>query len=160
MTAVRGGAAGVEEVVLGDGTRVAGDHVVVAIGVRPAAAWFAGAALDARVFLAGDVTGGGHWDAAARQGAGAARALLGLPPAPRRRPRSGATSSACACTASGDPAGARAELTADAGGRGFEADYRRGGRSAPSCSPAAPPPTCAPPAGASTPTPEPVRSAA
>jgi 3-phenylpropionate/trans-cinnamate dioxygenase ferredoxin reductase subunit len=33
------------------------------------------------VFAAGDATGGGHWESAARQGAAAARAMLGLPPA-------------------------------------------------------------------------------
>ena len=68
--------------------------VVVAVGVRPEAAWLEGSGLDPRgvhrrgrphrlphVFAAGDVTGGGHWEAAARQGAAVARALLGLPPA-------------------------------------------------------------------------------
>ena len=33
------------------------------------------------VLAAGDVTGGGHWESAARQGAAAARAMLGLEPA-------------------------------------------------------------------------------
>jgi NADPH-dependent 2,4-dienoyl-CoA reductase/sulfur reductase-like enzyme len=35
------------------------------------------------VLLAGDATGSQHWEAAARQGADAARAMLGLPPLPR-----------------------------------------------------------------------------
>ena len=81
VAGVRGDDA-VSELVLADGTRIATDHVVEAVGVRPATAWFAGAELDEHVFSAGDVTGSGHWDAAARQGAGVARALLGLPPAP------------------------------------------------------------------------------
>ena len=34
------------------------------------------------VFVAGDATGSQHWEAAARQGADAARAMLGLPPLP------------------------------------------------------------------------------
>ena len=38
------------------------------------------------VFAAGDATGGGHWESAARQGVAAARAMLGLEsPRPRRR---------------------------------------------------------------------------
>ena len=84
-----------EELVLADGSRIATDHVVVAVGVRPEAAWLEGSGLAARagsrtalphVYAAGDVTGGGHWEAAARQGAGVARALLGLAPAPPAPP--------------------------------------------------------------------------
>ena len=118
----------VEELVLADGTRVATDHVVEAVGVRPASAWFAGAALDPHVYLAGDVTGSGHWEAAARQGAGVARALLGLPPAPPAPASFWSDQLGLRLQCVGDPAGARAELAVDAEGRGFEAVYRRGGR--------------------------------
>ena len=111
--------------VLTDGTRTEADHVVEAIGVRPASGWFAGAALDHHVYLAGDVTGSGHWEAAARQGAGVARALLGLPPAPPAAPSFWSDQLGMRLHCVGDPAGARAELTVDAAG--FEAVYRRAG---------------------------------
>ena len=112
---------------LADGTRVVTDHVVEAVGVRPASGWFAGAGLDSHVYVAGDVTGGGHWDAAARQGAGVARALLGLPAAPEAPPSFWSDQLGLRLQCVGDPAGARAELVVDAEGRGFEAVYRRGG---------------------------------
>jgi 3-phenylpropionate/trans-cinnamate dioxygenase ferredoxin reductase component len=92
---------------LDDGARVECDHVVVGIGVTPDLAWLqrsgldpAGAAIDGRgrtaapgVFAAGDAAAvfdpharrhvpGGHWESAARQGAQAAKAMLGLQPAP------------------------------------------------------------------------------
>ena len=91
---------------LSDGSRLAVEHVVVGVGVAPDTDWLAGTPLhtdvgipvDDRgrtavpgVFAAGDVaatldprTGrhlpGSHWEAAARQGARAARAMLGLDP--------------------------------------------------------------------------------
>jgi len=128
LAAARGGTAGVEELVLADGTRVATDHVVEAVGVRPASGWFAGASLDPHVYLAGDVTGGGHWEAAARQGAGVARALLGLPPAPPAPPSFWSDQLGLRVQCVGEPAGARATIAADPEGRGFEAVYRREGR--------------------------------
>jgi len=79
------------------------------------------------VHLAGDVTGGGHWDAAARQGAGVARALLGLPAAPAAPTSFWSDQLGLRLQCVGEPAGARAELVVDADGRGFEAVYRRGG---------------------------------
>ena len=148
VAGVRGDDA-VSELVLADGTRIATDHVVEAVGVRPATAWFAGAELDEHVFTAGDVTGSGHWDAAARQGAGVARALLGLAAraaGPGRR--SGATSSACACSASATrPAPARSSPSTRRAAASRPSTAARAA-SAPCCSPAAPPPTSAPPAGA------------
>jgi NADPH-dependent 2,4-dienoyl-CoA reductase/sulfur reductase-like enzyme len=128
--------------VLADGSRVATDHVVEAVGVRPATGWLAGSGLDPRgvrtgeggrtglphVFAAGDVTGSGHWDAAARQGAGVARALLGLPPAPAAPPSFWSDQLGLRLQCVGEPAGARAELDVDADGRGFEAVYRSEGR--------------------------------
>ena len=127
VAGVRGDDA-VSELVLADGTRIATDHVVEAVGVRPATAWFAGAELDEHVFTAGDVTGSGHWDAAARQGAGVARTLLGLPPAPPAPASFWSDQLGLRLQCVGDPAGARAELSVDAEGRGFEAVYRREGR--------------------------------
>jgi len=127
VAGVRGDDA-VSELVLADGTRIATDHVVEAVGVRPATAWFAGAELDEHVFTAGDVTGSGHWDAAARQGAGVARMLLGLPPAPPAPASFWSDQLGLRLQCVGDPAGARAELSVDAEGRGFEAVYRREGR--------------------------------
>ncbi|HYH89538.1 MAG TPA: FAD-dependent oxidoreductase [Solirubrobacteraceae bacterium] len=132
----------VEELVLADGSRIATDHVVEAVGVRPATGWLAGSGLDPRgvsagegghtalphVFAAGDVTGSGHWDAAARQGAGVARALLGLTPAPPAPPSFWSDQLGLRLQCVGDPAGARAQLDVDAEGRGFEAVYRREGR--------------------------------
>lgn len=75
------------ELILDDGSRIAADHVVVAVGVRPDTAWtglWPRGLPSARplpgVFAAGDCLAPGHWEAAARQGAAAARAMLGLPP--------------------------------------------------------------------------------
>ena len=141
----RGGGAAerrIEEVVLADGSRIATDHVVVAVGVRPEAAWLEGSGLDPRgvptgaggrtalphVFAAGDVTGSGHWEAAARRGAGVARALLGLPPAAPAPPSFWSDQLGLRLQCVGAPAGTRATIAADAEGRGFEAVYRREGR--------------------------------
>jgi 3-phenylpropionate/trans-cinnamate dioxygenase ferredoxin reductase subunit len=57
------------------------DAVLVAVGAVPDTEW-AGPDPWRRpdVFVAGDATGSQHWEAAVRQGAGAARAMLGLPP--------------------------------------------------------------------------------
>ena len=91
---------------LSDGRRIAVDHVVVGVGVDPDAHWLAttGLACSAGVpaddcgrtraqdvFAAGDVAAsfdaasgrwipGSHWEAAARQGARAARVMLGREP--------------------------------------------------------------------------------
>jgi 3-phenylpropionate/trans-cinnamate dioxygenase ferredoxin reductase subunit len=91
---------------LSTGARVNADHVVVGVGVQPDVDWLRGSGLDTRggvradehghtgkadVFAAGDVAAtfeprigrhvlGSHWEAAARQGARAARAMLGQDP--------------------------------------------------------------------------------
>ncbi len=92
---------------LDDGTLVGCDHVVVGVGVVPDLDWLEGSGLDPRgvavddrgaagapgVFAAGDAAAvfdpmlrrhvpGGHWESAARQGAQAGRAMLGLRAAP------------------------------------------------------------------------------
>jgi len=92
----------VEELTLADGSAVACDAVVVGVGVRAASTWLAGSGIDPEavlvdgagrtvvphVYAAGDVcraldpvrgvhTRTEHWDAASRQGANAALAMLG-----------------------------------------------------------------------------------
>jgi 3-phenylpropionate/trans-cinnamate dioxygenase ferredoxin reductase subunit len=102
----------VEWVTLSDRRHLPCDHVVAGIGVEPDLAWLAGSGLDPAgmrvdadgrsdapdVFAAGDAAAtydpvlrrhvpGGHWESAGRQGAAAARAMLGLD-APRSSPAS------------------------------------------------------------------------
>ena len=85
----------VERLVLSDGRTIAADAVLVGVGVAPETRWLAGSPLEGRlavddgartvvphVYAAGDVTGGQHWEHAARLGASAARSILGLPAAP------------------------------------------------------------------------------
>ncbi len=71
-------AASADAVRLDDGTTVEADCFLVAIGVRPDTAWTGGYTAP-NVFIAGDASGQAHWEAAARGGAAAARAMLGLP---------------------------------------------------------------------------------
>jgi NADPH-dependent 2,4-dienoyl-CoA reductase/sulfur reductase-like enzyme len=82
LAAVRRAGETVAALVLDDDAVVECDHVVVAVGVRPETSWTGrapGAALPPGILRAGDAAGGGHWEAAARQGAATARAMLGLP---------------------------------------------------------------------------------
>jgi NADPH-dependent 2,4-dienoyl-CoA reductase/sulfur reductase-like enzyme len=97
----------VEELVLENGRAVGCDAVVIGVGVAPAAEWLIGSGLEPDgiltdaagrtsiedVFAAGDVTRAldphlgthtrtEHWDAAARQGAAVAKAMLGADPGP------------------------------------------------------------------------------
>jgi 3-phenylpropionate/trans-cinnamate dioxygenase ferredoxin reductase component len=100
--------AAVRDLRLSDGSVVAVDHVLVGAGVQPDVAWLADSGLDASrgvpvnadgrtaiedVFAAGDAAArfdsargryvsGSHWEAAARQGMRAGRAMLGLDPGP------------------------------------------------------------------------------
>lgn len=71
---------------LDDGTIVEADLFLTAVGVRPDTAWANGFHDKPNVFAAGDATGQAHWEAAARQGAAAARAMLGLPVRPEAPP--------------------------------------------------------------------------
>ncbi len=111
LEAARGNGS-VEELELGDGERIECDVVLVGIGAAPASGWADGPGRDwsagipadsagrtelEGVYAAGDVAltydervGGHarteHWDSATRQGAGVARAILGLEPAPGALP--------------------------------------------------------------------------
>jgi NADPH-dependent 2,4-dienoyl-CoA reductase/sulfur reductase-like enzyme len=84
--------AAVQQLVLSDRRMVEADAVLVGVGVVPETRWLAGTPLAERVavddgartivphvYAAGDVTGGQHWELAARHGAAAARSILGLP---------------------------------------------------------------------------------
>jgi 3-phenylpropionate/trans-cinnamate dioxygenase ferredoxin reductase subunit len=104
LVAARGGDR-VQSLTLSDGRRLDCDHVVVGIGVEPDVAWVAGSGLNRSgvragaggrtaipgVFAAGDAAAtyddavgrfvpGEHWESAAREGAAAAKAMLGLDP--------------------------------------------------------------------------------
>jgi 3-phenylpropionate/trans-cinnamate dioxygenase ferredoxin reductase component len=85
----------VTELVLSDGRTLPADAVLVGVGVVPDTRWLVGSPLAERVavdegartlvphvYAAGDVTGGQHWELAARLGAAAARSILGLLAAP------------------------------------------------------------------------------
>jgi 3-phenylpropionate/trans-cinnamate dioxygenase ferredoxin reductase subunit len=139
---------------LDDGAQVACDHVLVATGVRPATAWLAGSRLDPRgpvidaegrtrlprVFAAGDaacapdaLTGrhrpAGHWEAAARQGAAAARAMLDLPMRPAAPAVVWSDQYGVRLQRIGDPRGAdRVTVDGDLRGRDFVLTYYRAGR--------------------------------
>ncbi len=101
------GTAAITAIELDDGRRVDCDAVVVGIGTQPATSWLRGSGLDDRgvqvdaagrtrvpgIYAAGDASRAfdarigahvrtEHWEAAARQGAAAARAMLGLDPPP------------------------------------------------------------------------------
>ncbi len=108
LTATRGDA-----LVLDDGTRVEADRTIVAIGVRPDVGWAGPAAIrdgawPSGVHAAGDCTGSAHWEAAVRQGQGAARAILGLPPRPEAPPLVWSDQHGARIQRLGDPAAADA----------------------------------------------------
>jgi 3-phenylpropionate/trans-cinnamate dioxygenase ferredoxin reductase subunit len=132
----------VRAVRLTDGTRIACDAVLVGIGVEPATDWLAGSPLEGRgvavdagarsaiedVFVAGDAARGAHWEAATRQGAAAAHAMLGLP-APAPTPASfWSDQYATRIQLLGDPRGATAlHIDGNPQERDFSALYVRDG---------------------------------
>jgi NADPH-dependent 2,4-dienoyl-CoA reductase/sulfur reductase-like enzyme len=107
IAAVRGNG-DIRALQLSDGGTVEADHVVVGIGVEPEVGWLAGSGVACErgiqvdphgrtelehVFAAGDAAAtfdpvlgahvsGSHWEAAGRQGARAAKLMLGLEPGP------------------------------------------------------------------------------
>jgi 3-phenylpropionate/trans-cinnamate dioxygenase ferredoxin reductase subunit len=128
---------------LADGTRVACTHVLAGIGVAPAADWLAGSGLDPSgvavdaagrtglpgVYAAGDVTGSGHWEAAARGGAAVAGALLGRADRAPGPPSFWSDQHGVRLQCVGDPRGAAEHVThGDLASRCFELDHRLDGR--------------------------------
>ena len=127
------------ELVLGDGSRVPYAHVLVGVGVRPATGWLGTdgpVAVDDRgrtripgVHAAGDVTGGGHWEAAARAGAGVARDLLGREPAPPAASAFWSDQHGIRLNCVGNPRGAEGvSVEGDPDAGRFTATYHSGGR--------------------------------
>jgi 3-phenylpropionate/trans-cinnamate dioxygenase ferredoxin reductase subunit len=125
-----------EALVLAGGERIACDHVLIGIGVRPDTDWLAphelGPAGRTRlpgVFAAGDAVSPGHWEAAARQGMAAARSMLGLPPVPPAPPLVWSDQHGVRIQRLGDPRGAdSAELDGYLAARDFTVTYHRAGR--------------------------------
>ena len=128
---------------LADGTRVGAAHVLAGIGVAPAADWLAGSGLDPAgvavdeagrtglpgVYAAGDVTGSGHWEAAARGGAAVARALLGRGALPAAPSFFWSDQHGVRLQCVGDPRGAAEHVAhGDLTSRSFELDHTLDGR--------------------------------
>ncbi|HZR96186.1 MAG TPA: FAD-dependent oxidoreductase [Gaiellaceae bacterium] len=83
---VRADAGGrVDSVLLSDGSELRADVLLVGVGVAPAAELLPPRPA-VHVHAAGDVSGSGHWTAAAHDGAAAARRILGLPAAAPQAP--------------------------------------------------------------------------
>lgn len=151
------GAAGngrVERLALESGCAVDTDVVIVAVGVAPDTGWLAEAGLGpggiltdpqghtsvSHVFAAGDVAApfdprrgeyvrGEHWDAASRQGAAVARAILGDPPRPAPPASFWSDQYGVRIQYAGTTAGADGlRFDGDLDRRDFTVLYRRGGR--------------------------------
>jgi len=131
VTAVRG-TRRVRELRLADGTRLRADVVLVAIGATPATGWLERGIPEAPgILAAGDVTGNGHWEAAARAGGDAARRLLGRPVAPPRPAGFWSDQHGVRFQLVGDTAGAdRIEIDGDPAVCDFSVTYWRGDRRA------------------------------
>jgi NADPH-dependent 2,4-dienoyl-CoA reductase/sulfur reductase-like enzyme len=127
LVAVRRTPGRVAALQLDDGTTVEPHLVLIAVGVRPATEWTpwpAGVPVDdtgraptSNVFAAGDAaapydpftrrnTPSAHWEAAARQGQNAARAMLGLAPARPQPPLVWSDQHGVRIQRVGDPRGA------------------------------------------------------
>ena len=143
----------VERLLLADGSGVDCDLVLVGIGTQPATAWLAGSGLgtagvevDAAgrtglpgVFAAGDAAipfdhrfgahaRTEHWDAAAWQGAAAAKMMLGENPGPPPLPSFWSDQYGVRIQCVGHPHhGEAVALEGDPAGRDFEAVFVRGG---------------------------------
>jgi NADPH-dependent 2,4-dienoyl-CoA reductase/sulfur reductase-like enzyme len=149
----RGTGATLEACVLGDGTEVECDVLLVGVGVRPAAAWLEGSGLPADgvpvdgtgatalpdVFAAGDVsrpidpvTGqpgrSDHWEAAVAQAGAAAHGMLGLDPPDSPRPSFWSDQYGTRIQFAGDSRGADGiEIDGDPATRDFTALFHRDG---------------------------------
>jgi len=143
----------VERLLLADGTAVECDLVLVGIGTVPATAWLEGSGLGAAgvdvdaagrtglpdVFAAGDASipfdhrfgahaRTEHWDAAAWQGAAAAKAMLGEDPGPPPLPSFWSDQYGIRVQCVGHPHhGETVALEGDPSARDFEAVFARGG---------------------------------
>ncbi len=141
----------VEELILEDGRRLDCTAVVVGVGVAPAARWLAGSGLDADgvktdadgrtaipgVFAAGDVarpfnarrgshSPSEHWDAASRQGAAVARAMLGERPSAPAAPSFWSDQYGLRIQYAGDAAGAdTVSVDGDPADHDFSVRYSR-----------------------------------
>src|SRR5829696_2961592 len=128
---------------LADGTRVPAAHVLAGIGVAPAASWLAGSGLDPSgvpvdeagrtglpgVYAAGDVTGAGHWEAAARGGGAVAGALLGRPDRAPGPASFWSDQHGVRLQCVGDPRGTAEHIAeGDLASRSFELDHHLAGR--------------------------------
>jgi NADPH-dependent 2,4-dienoyl-CoA reductase/sulfur reductase-like enzyme len=128
----------VEALELHDGTRIPCAHVLVGVGVRPAIDWTGldrlatddrGRTALPHVFAAGDATGGGHWEAAARDGAAVAGALLGRPARPPAPSQFWSDQHGIRLVCVGDPRDAREHVAeGDLATGDFELDHVRDGR--------------------------------
>ena len=153
LEGVRGGAQ-VQEVILADGRRLECDAVVVGIGVEPAEDWLRASGLEPTgvrtdaacrtripgVLAAGDAARpwdsrlgahvrSEHWDAASRQGATAARAMLGNDPGPPAMPSFWSDQYALRIQIVGYPGrGDAVLLDGDPAARDFSALFHRGGK--------------------------------
>jgi NADPH-dependent 2,4-dienoyl-CoA reductase/sulfur reductase-like enzyme len=154
MVAEASGGERVEELVLADGRRLACDTVVVGVGTVPATAWLRGSGLDESgvrvdvcgrtglpgVYAAGDASvpfdprfgehaRTEHWDAAAWQGAAAARAMLGEYPGAPPLPSFWSDQYGVRIQSVGHPHRADAvAIEGDPATRDFEAVFSSGGR--------------------------------
>ncbi len=143
----------VERLLLADGTAIECDVVVAGIGTVPATGWLRGSGLGERgvevdphgrtalpgVFAAGDASipfdprfgahaRTEHWDAAAWQGAAAAKAMLGEEPGAPPLPSFWSDQYGVRIQSVGHPHhGDSVVLDGDPGGRDFEAVFLRGG---------------------------------
>ena len=128
---------------LADGTRVPAAHVLAGIGVAPAASWLAGSGLDPSgvavddagrtglpgVYAAGDVSGSGHWEAAARGGGAVAGALLGRADRAPGPASFWSDQHGVRLQCVGDPRGAAEHVAhGDLASRCFELDHHLAGR--------------------------------
>jgi NADPH-dependent 2,4-dienoyl-CoA reductase/sulfur reductase-like enzyme len=135
------------------GRRVACDHVVVGVGVEPDTGWLGGSGLDdggvpadpngrtavERIYAAGDAAlvydpalarhvRTDHWEAAARQGVTAARAMLALEPARAQLPSFWSDQHGVRIQYVGRAGEAdRVAIDGDPGARDFEALFTRAG---------------------------------
>jgi NADPH-dependent 2,4-dienoyl-CoA reductase/sulfur reductase-like enzyme len=156
VTVVRTAANGtVRALCLSDGSVVSTDHVVVGIGVEPDVSWLASSGLNVsrgvpvdvdgrtaieRVFAAGDAAAtfdegcgchvpGSHWEAAGRQGARAAQAMLGFDPGVASLTTFWTDQYGLRIQYAGNSRGADAiEIDGDPESRNFSAIFLRAGR--------------------------------